>query len=170
MKKNQFLFLPTTLVFSIALVICLSFTTQSDAQQTNDEETDEFILEDVVVTAQIREERLKDVPIAVSVLSGEKMDDFNIVSFQDVSEHLPNINIVTGPADYLNIRGVGSGTNLGFEQSVGTFVDGIYHSRARSSQVSLFDIARVEVLKGPQTTFFGANSITASAALSTVMV
>lgn len=167
MEKHQNLFLQGVLVYVIALVISFSFSIQSYAQQVNDEGSNGFALEEITVTAQRKEERLKDVPIAVSVLSGERMDDFGITSFQDVSEHLPNVNIVTGPTDYLNIRGVGSSTNLGFEQSVGTFVDGIYHSRARSSQVSLFDISRVEVLRGPQTLFFGANSIAGALNITT---
>jgi outer membrane receptor protein involved in Fe transport len=57
------------------------------------------------------------------------------------------------------IRGIGSGDNPSFEQSVGTFVDDVYHGRSRTSEADLFDLDRVEILKGPQTTYFGNNAI-----------
>ena len=115
---------------------------------------------EVVVTAQRRAQPLQDVPVAVSVVSGETLARSNLTSLEAVSARLPNVKIVSGPlTDLLNVRGVGSGQNSGFEQSVGTFVDGLYRGRSRSTHAALFDIAQVEVLKGPQTTFFGNNAI-----------
>lgn len=114
---------------------------------------------DIVVTAQGREQNLQDVPVSVSVVSGEDLSAMGITSLEDVATTVPSLNISEGPFDLINIRGVGSGSNAGFEQSVGTFLDGVYRSRSRSVRAALFDIERVEILKGPQTTFFGANSI-----------
>ncbi|MBN8817450.1 MAG: TonB-dependent receptor [Sphingomonas sp.] len=115
---------------------------------------------DIVVTAQRREQRLQDVPVAVSVVTGDALTRQNLTSLNDVAARLPNVKISTGTiANAITIRGVGSGPNPGFEQSVATFVDGVYRSRSRSTRAALFDIERVEVLKGPQTTFFGANAI-----------
>ncbi len=115
---------------------------------------------DIVVTAQRREQRLQDVPVAVSVVSGASLQRQNITTLEDMSARLPDIKIASGPiTNSINIRGVGSGGNPGFEQSVATFLDGVYRSRSRSTRAALFDIERVEVLKGPQTTFFGANAI-----------
>lgn len=123
---------------------------------------------DIIVTAQRREQRLQDVPVAVSVLSGADLERSNLRSLQDVTERLPNVKIVAGTnADGLNIRGVGSGQNTGFEQSVGTFVDGVYRGRSRATRAALFDLERVEVLKGPQTTFFGNNAIAGALNIST---
>lgn len=123
---------------------------------------------DIIVTAQRREQRLQDVPVAVSVVSGDDLVRSNLRTLQDVTERLPNVKIVNGTnADGLNIRGVGSGQNTGFEQSVGTFVDGVYRGRSRATRSALFDLERVEVLKGPQTTFFGNNAIAGALNIST---
>lgn len=123
---------------------------------------------EVIVTAQRRSERLQDVPVAVSVTTGATLERQAIHSLADLSARQPDLRVVGGTsADQLHIRGTGSGFNGGFEQSVGTFVDGVYRSRARASRVSLFDIDRVEVLKGPQTTFFGANAIAGALNITT---
>jgi outer membrane receptor protein involved in Fe transport len=123
---------------------------------------------EVVVTAQRREQRLQDVPVAVSVVSGESLERGNLRTLEDIGTRLPNVKITSGPlVDQINIRGVGSGQNAGFEQSGATFVDGIYRSRSRSTHAALFDVERVEVLKGPQTTFFGANAIAGAINITT---
>lgn len=126
-------------------------------------------LEEVVVTAQLREQRVLDVPISMTVTSGEQLREANIGNLLDLSSRLPSIKIAQAPgAGLLNIRGLGSGNNVGFEQSVGTFVDGLYRGRSRAVTAALFDIERVEVLKGPQTTFFGNNAIAGALNISTV--
>lgn len=123
---------------------------------------------DIVVTAQRREQRLQDVPVSVSVVSGASLEKAGIRNLQEVATRLPAVRIVEGPAaDLLNIRGIGSGQNSGFEQSVATFVDGVYRGRGRAVRSALFDLDRVEVLKGPQTTFFGNNAIAGAFNIST---
>lgn len=116
--------------------------------------------EEIVVTAQGREQRLQDVPISVAAASGTFLQKSNITTLEQLSTQMSGVKIAQAPAsDQLHIRGTGSGLNSGFEQSVATFVDGVYRGRARSSRAALFDVERVEVLKGPQTTFFGNNAI-----------
>lgn len=123
---------------------------------------------DIVVTARRREERLQDVPVAVSVVSGDSLSRANITNLEQLAARLPNVKISQAPAsDQLYIRGVGSGLNLGFEQSVGTFVDGLYRGRSRASRAAFFDIERVEVLKGPQTTYFGNSAIAGALNITT---
>lgn len=118
---------------------------------------DEF---SIVVTAQRREQNLQDVPVSVAVTSGAALEKANISNLENLSVRTPGVRIAQAPAtDQMHIRGTGSGFNPGFEQSVATFVDGVYRGRARSSRASLFDVERVEVLKGPQTTYFGNNAI-----------
>ena len=118
------------------------------------------VTDEIVVTAQRREQRLQDVPVSVSVVSGAALEKAGVRNLQEVATRLPAVRIVEGPAaDLLNIRGIGSGQNSGFEQSVATFVDGVYRGRGRAVRSALFDLDRVEVLKGPQTTFFGNNAI-----------
>jgi len=125
-------------------------------------------VEEIVVTAQRREQRLHDVPVSVSVVSGDALERANLRSLDDVSQRLPNVKITGGQAaDVINIRGLGSGQNAGFEQSVATFVDGVYRGRSRAIRAALFDIERLEVLKGPQSTFFGANAVAGAINIAT---
>jgi outer membrane receptor protein involved in Fe transport len=121
----------------------------------------QLMLEEVVVTAQKREQSLQDVPIAVAAMSGEKVNDTGIVNLEELTLYIPNVNINQGAqSPNMYIRGVGSGTNAGFEQSVGMYIDGIYSGRAQLASVPLtLDLARVEVLKGPQGILFGKNTI-----------
>ncbi|MDE0513937.1 MAG: TonB-dependent receptor [Gammaproteobacteria bacterium] len=118
------------------------------------------VLEEIIVTAQKREQSLQDVPISVAVTSGESIEKQSLTDLGELAAQTPNIIITDAPAsDQLYIRGVGSSINGGFEQSVGTFVDGIYHGRSRYSRGLLFDVERVELLRGPQSTYFGNNAI-----------
>lgn len=115
---------------------------------------------EIIVTAQGREESLQSVPISVTVTSGEELAKANLTDLPSLTERTAGVKLASAPAaDILTIRGIGSGLNPGFEQAVGTFVDGVYRGRARSMRAALFDIDRVEILKGPQTTFFGNNVI-----------
>jgi outer membrane receptor protein involved in Fe transport len=117
-------------------------------------------LEEVVVTARKRTESLQRVPISAVVVNGAALADQGIATIQDLTGTLPAVKLSKGSTTNRQfIRGIGSGDNPSFEQSVGTFIDDIYHGRARSSEASLFDLERVEVLKGPQTTYFGNNAI-----------
>lgn len=119
-----------------------------------------FTLEEVVVTAQKRAESLQDVPISVSAMSGEKMADTGVQRFEDVATYVPNFAISKDPiGDKINIRGIQSGNQAGFEQSVGTFVDGIYRGRGVQIRNAFMDVEMVEVLRGPQGTLFGKNTI-----------
>jgi iron complex outermembrane receptor protein len=135
-----------------ALALAIAPVSQTMAQ---------LMLEEVVVTAQKREQSLQDVPIAVAAMSGEKINDAGITNLEELTLYIPNVSISSGSASpNLFIRGVGSGTNAGFEQSVGMYIDGIYSGRAQLASVPLtMDLARVEVLKGPQGILFGKNTI-----------
>ncbi|MCX2980846.1 TonB-dependent receptor [Halieaceae bacterium IMCC14734] len=117
-------------------------------------------LEEVIVTATKRAEGLQDVPIALSVVSGDSIDEMGLRDMEDVSLYMPNVTVSQAAgASQIFIRGVGSGNNFGFEQSVGTFIDGVYFGRARNARAAFLDVERVEVLKGPQSTLFGKNTV-----------
>ncbi len=117
-------------------------------------------LEEVVVTAQKRVESLSDVPISVNVVGAEKITDSGITNLQDLSDFVPNLSMnQTGIGTNITIRGISSGINPAFEQSVGMYVDDVYYGRAPLSRVPYLDIARVEVLRGPQPILFGKNAI-----------
>jgi outer membrane receptor protein involved in Fe transport len=122
--------------------------------------THSLMLEEIVVTARKREESLQDVPIAVSVSSGEELRSKNVVNLQDLSLQVPNFYVAESfVGDSIFIRGIGSGqNNLGFEQAVGQVVDGVFYGRSRFSRVSFLDLERVEILKGPQGALIGKNT------------
>ncbi|MDJ0879989.1 MAG: TonB-dependent receptor [Halieaceae bacterium] len=125
-------------------------------------------LEEIVVTAQKRTESLMDVPISISAVSGEKIADANIQRAEELTAYVPNFQVNQDPiGDKINIRGIQSGNQAGFEQSVATFVDGIYRGRGTQSRFSFLDVARVEVLRGPQPALFGRNTIAGAVNIST---
>ncbi|NIB42316.1 TonB-dependent receptor [Pseudomaricurvus alkylphenolicus] len=131
-------------------VIIAATATQLQAQQ----------LEEVIVTAQKRAESLQDVPISVSAMSGDKIAEAGMQRLDGVADYIPNFFINEQPiADTINIRGITSGTQAGFEQSVGTFVDGVYRGRGIQSRFAFLDVGMVEVLRGPQGTLFGKNTV-----------
>tara|TARA_B100002019_G_scaffold263287_1_gene251253 strand:+ start:157 stop:3030 length:2874 start_codon:yes stop_codon:yes gene_type:complete len=117
-------------------------------------------LEEIIVTAQKRAESLQDVSVSVTALGGEKLSDFGIARLEEITAYVPNfVMSETGIGTTIYIRGIGSGINQGFEQSVGMYRDGIYYGRAQLARAPIFDMERVEVLRGPQVTLFGNNSI-----------
>jgi iron complex outermembrane recepter protein len=125
-------------------------------------------LEEVIVTAQKQNESLQDVPIAVAAVDGAKIRDAGLQRIEELTAYVPNFKMaVTGQGNAIYIRGVGSGDNRGFEQSVGMFIDGIYAGRGQQFQAPFLDIALVEVLKGPQGTLFGKNTIAGAVNIST---
>ncbi len=126
-------------------------------------------IQEIVVTAQKRVERLQDVPISVEAVGGAQIQNQAISSLSQMTDHLPAVVVAKGASgDRLSIRGVGSADNIAlFEQGVGTFVDEIYHGRSRSSESQFLDLDRVEVLKGPQNTYFGNNAIAGAISIAT---
>jgi len=122
---------------------------------------DSGALEEVVVTAQHRHESLQQVPISAQVVSAQSLQLHNLESLPDVSLTVPSVHIGSGGGrtETLFIRGIGSGQNQSFDQSVGTFIDDIYHGRSHSSEATFLDLDHLEILKGPQSTFFGNNAI-----------
>ena len=115
---------------------------------------------EVVVTARKRSERLQDVPISIATLSGTTMQEEGVRRIEDLQTKVTNFKMVeTGIGSQIAIRGIFSGVNQGFEQSVGTYIDGIHFGRAQQARAPFLDVQRVEVLRGPQSILFGKNSI-----------
>ena len=127
-----------------------------------------LILEEIIVTATKRVVGLQEVPIAISVMSGAEISEKGLTKMEDLAMYMPNVHVAEASAGtQMFIRGIGSGVNYGFEQSVGTFVDGVYFGRGRSARGKFLDIERVEVLKGPQSTLFGKNTVAGALNIST---
>ncbi|MES2676169.1 MAG: TonB-dependent receptor [Pseudomonadota bacterium] len=116
-------------------------------------------LEEIVVTAQKRVQKLEDVPISISTVSGDKLEKTGITSAQGLADYVPSFNMTqTGIGTNIAIRGISSGVNQGFEQSTAMFIDGIHYGRAQLARAPFLDIERIEVLRGPQSILFGKNS------------
>lgn len=117
-------------------------------------------LEEIIVTAQKRAESLQDVPISMSALDGQKIEEAGIHSFQELTGYVPNLTITENAVNtIIGMRGVGIGANQSFEQSVGIYVDGVHYGKSRQVRTGLFDLQQVEVLRGPQGILFGKNTL-----------
>ena len=126
------------------------------------------VLEEIVVTAQKRAEASHDVPISINVVSGEQITASGITDLGDLGQYVPNFSYnQTGISSTLKMRGISSGINPGFEQSVSMFIDGIYYGRGQLSRLPYLDIAQVEVLRGPQSILFGKNAIAGALNITT---
>ncbi len=145
--------LGTTLAASMA---GLGVAAPAIAQETQDSET-------IIVTATRREQALQDVPLAVTAVNAEQLERQNVVSTADLMRVAPTLQIQSSNSETggtsVRIRGVGTtGNNAGLEGAVGIFIDGVYRQRAGLAMNNLFDLARIEVLRGPQGTLFGKNT------------
>lgn len=117
-------------------------------------------VEDIVVTARKREERLQDVPDSVSVLGAATIEDARVASVADVTRLVPNLSIVQTQqpgVDFLVIRGIGQVRNQ--DPPVAVVIDGVQMTNSYALTQELFDIERIEVLKGPQGALYGRNAI-----------
>src|SRR5262245_56243188 len=126
---------------------------------------EEGVLEEVVVSAQFRETRLQNTPIAITAFTAENLEVRGIDNVTDLDAFVPNAVIQPlgagwGATMAAFIRGVGLGDNtLSFEPGVPIYVDDVYIGRPQGAIFDLLDLERVEVLRGPQGTLFGKNAI-----------
>jgi len=147
------------LVAAIAASSVLAFPGLSAvAQETS------LALEEVVVTARRREESLQDVPIAVTAFSADNLDNFGILNIGELAEQVPSVTLeptrATSTTLTAFIRGVGQQDPLvGFEPGVAIYLDDVYLARPQGALLDVYDIERVEVLRGPQGTLYGRNAV-----------
>lgn len=121
-------------------------------------------LEEVMVTAEKRQVSVQDVPIAISAFDAADLERFNIKNSQDISRYTAGLNIVNGTGGNGNMQAYSRGlgvldTHTGGQQRIGMYLDGVYLGSAIGGIFDLVDIERVEVLKGPQGTLYGRNTI-----------
>ena len=119
------------------------------------------VLEEVIVYAQKRVENVQDIPVTINVVTGESLDIFNIRDTNDLANSVPGLVIQATPQNLsqITIRGLGTGAGgESLDQSVGLFIDGVWAGRLREFQAALFDVERVEVIKGTQNTVLGKNT------------
>jgi outer membrane receptor protein involved in Fe transport len=131
----------------------------------------EEVTEEIVVTATGRAAAIQDVPLAVTAVGGEQLENSGVQDLRDVTQVAPSLQMGTGQSNssgtIARIRGIGTGSdNPGFEGAVGIFIDGVYRARAGAALADLPELERVEILRGPQGTLFGRN--TSAGAISVI--
>lgn len=146
------------LSLAIALIVAAPLPAQTTA-----EEDEAARLDTVQVTARRRAEGLQEVPMSVSAFDAKQLRELQASDLSGLQGAVPNVNIVQGRASASSInvfiRGVGQPDALQtFDPAVGVYVDDVYLSRIQGALLSLFDVERVEVLRGPQGTLYGRNT------------
>ena len=132
------------------------------AQQS---ETDAPVLQEVVVTARFRTENLQETPLSITAISGDTLESQGLTNVGELGLVIPNANIrqqsnIFGPNPQIGLRGVNTNEFIyTSEPGVAVYVDDVYHGTLTASSMDLLDLERVEVLRGPQGTLFGKNSL-----------
>ena len=148
-----------TLLASATTMLALLVTTPAIAQSG---ETPHGGLEDIVVTARKRTESAQNIPVSVTAISQERIERYDLTSLEKVASSTPQFSIgraSNGSGAQITLRGIGSqATSIGLESSTAIIVDGVYYGYGHIINEGFFDLARVEMLKGPQALFFGKNA------------
>ncbi len=140
----------------------LALTSISTAAQSDEREKKPLALEEVIVTAERRENNLQEVPIAVSSLSQAELASKHVNDIGDLQSLVPNLSIHVGDANnaVVYIRGIGQIDSIAFfEPGVGIYLDDVYLGRAQGAFLDVVDVERIEVLRGPQGSLYGRNTI-----------
>jgi iron complex outermembrane recepter protein len=137
---------------------------QQQDNQATQEVAAEAVDQDIVVTARRRNELLLDVPIAVTAYTAEQLDRQGALDITDIGDTTPNVTVETSRGTNTTltafIRGVGQQDPVaGFEQGVGIYLDDVYLNRPQAAVLDIYDVERIEVLRGPQGTLYGRNTV-----------
>ncbi len=144
----------------IAIALSLSMSNIFSQEESKDDKNKKDDLMNVItITAQKRESNIQKTPISVTALSGEVMDQIGIDNLEDFQFFTPGITITNDSMAIVNIRGIGtSAFGVATDPSSTVYIDGIYQPRPTTGYQDMFDIERVELLRGPQGVLFGRNS------------
>ena len=142
---------------SIFLALPLAFALNITAQSVG-------VLEEVVVTAQKREENLQDTPIAITAITESTIDDLDLANVVDLAGMAPNVHIINTPSNNtaatIAMRGgVTINPAITWEPTVGMYLDGVYLGKGQGSIFDVVDLERIEILRGPQGTLYGRNTL-----------
>ncbi len=163
MKRKQ---LSVTIrgLLALSLLAAMPAMAQQQEQQDSVPERQATTLEKITVTARKREETLQEVPVAVTAFTSEALDKLNVRDLADLGAQVPNLTIYAarGSSSTLTayIRAVGQSDPLwGVDPGVGIYMDDVYIARPQGALLDVFDVERIEVLRGPQGTLYGKNTI-----------
>lgn len=149
----------STILASVALPLLAAASAQAQDSSNG--------IAEIIVTAQKRAENVQDVPIAITAVTAEGLKNQNINSVADLSKLAPNVQLDSSTPIFSSsqiltdfIRGIGQNdVSSSLEPGVGIYLDGVILARSIGANVDLLDVERIEVLKGPQGTLFGRNTI-----------
>lgn len=147
-------------VSALSLLLALGAAPALAQEVATDTQTS--TVEEIVVTARRRDERLQDVPVAVTALSAQTLENLQASDIGDLEGSVPNLTLHEGDASnaVVYVRGVGQVDSLAFaDPGVGIYLDDVYLGRAQGAFLSVYDVDRIEVLRGPQGTLYGRNTI-----------
>ena len=153
-----------TLLASAAGIAALTLPQAALAQDAPPQASEEEAAGEniIIVTARQQNETLQDVPVTVTVIGGAELSDYNINRIQDVAARVPTLNVQaggSGSGGQLSLRGIGSSNiSASFDSAVALDFDGVVVSSMRLVQAGFFDVGQIEVLKGPQSLFFGKSA------------
>jgi len=162
-KMNRNVPFKVVLTLLLALVMSLAWGTAM-GQDKDKGSGDEFMLEEIVVTAEFREKAIQDTPLSITAVNAETMEARNQVRLEEIAVQSPNVSLRPGNATYGSsltafIRGIGQvDFNPSVEAGVGIYVDDVYYSTITGNLLDLLDLDRVEILRGPQGTLAGRNA------------
>ncbi|MEM9690633.1 MAG: TonB-dependent receptor [Pseudomonadota bacterium] len=155
---------PRRTFFAVAALAPLTLSTVLMPGDALAQDQAELALEEITVTARRREESLQDVPVAITAISGEQLTNIGATDLTEIQAFSPNLVIYPGRNQSTTItafvRGIGQADPLwGVDPGVGIYLDDVYMARPQGALLDVFDVERVEVLRGPQGTLYGKNTI-----------
>ena len=149
------------IIQALALTTCVGLSATANAQETNSEK-EKNLIEQITVTSQKRVESLNEVPVAVSVLREDQINAAFANNIESLQALVPSVSFRKGNTtrnSAITVRGIGTiSFSVAAEPSVSTVVDGVVMGRSGQAFVDLYDLERIEVLRGPQGTLFGKNA------------
>src|SRR5687768_479168 len=151
-------------ISSVTALPALAQTTPAAQQETAQADEPQTASEEIVVTARKREENVQEVPVAVTVVTADKLEESATADISELQTQVPNLAVYQGRNQSTTLtafmRGIGQADPLwGVDPGVGLYMDDVYIARPQGALLDVFDVQRIEVLRGPQGTLYGKNTI-----------